>query len=149
MDKYQLYTIGFTKKKAETFFNIIQSNGITKVIDVRLNNASQLAGFSKKDDLKYFLQALCGCQYIHLPLWAPTAEIFHGYRKTKQISWSALKIQFNALLDNRNAHRLISSPAELHKACLLCSEPTPERCHRRLVAEFLKQHFDDIEIWHL
>ena len=149
MNMYQLYTIGFTQKKAETFFNMLTINGIKKVIDVRLKNASQLAGFSKKDDLKYFLQVICGCQYIHLPQWAPTAEIFHGYRKSKQISWSDLKSQFSVLLESRSAHRLISSPVELHKACLLCSEPTPERCHRRLVAEYLKKHFDDIEICHL
>ncbi|MCK4468013.1 MAG: DUF488 domain-containing protein [Desulfobacterales bacterium] len=142
-----LFTIGFTKKNAETFFGKLGKAGVEKIIDIRLNNVSQLAGFAKKDDLIYFLKKICGCNYMHEPLLAPTKEILDGYKK-KEIDWPEYQKRFNDLLKTRKAHTLVSS-SELHMACLLCSEPTPDKCHRRLVAEYLKSHFDNIEIQHL
>lgn len=147
MNKINLFTIGFTKKNAETFFGKLGKAGVEKIIDIRLNNVSQLAGFAKKDDLIYFLKKICDCNYMHEPLLAPTKEILDGYKK-KEIGWPEYQKRFNDLLKTRKAHTLVSS-SELHKACLLCSEPTPDKCHRRLVAEYLKNHFDNIEIQHL
>ena len=147
MNKINLFTIGFTKKNAETFFGKLGKAGVEKIIDIRLNNVSQLAGFAKKDDLIYFLRKICDCDYKHEPLLAPTKEILDGYKK-KELGWPEYQKQFNDLLKTRKAHTLVSS-SELHMACLLCSEPTPDKCHRRLVAEYLKKHFDNIEINHL
>ena len=147
MNKIELFTIGFTKKNAETFFRKLEKAGVKKIIDIRLNNVSQLAGFAKKDDLIYFLKELCRCDYRHEPLLAPTKDILDGYKK-KKIDWSEYEKRFKDLLKARNAHTLVSS-LELHKACLLCSEPTSEKCHRRLVAEYLKSYFKNIQISHL
>lgn len=147
MNKTILFTIGFTKKKAEMFFGKLSDAGVEKLIDIRLNNVSQLAGFAKKNDLIYFLKKICNCDYTHKPLLAPTKEILDGYKK-KVIDWSEYEKRFNDLLKERKAHTLVSS-SELHMACLLCSEPTPEKCHRRLVAEYLKNYFENIEIRHL
>ena len=147
MNKINLFTIGFTKKNAETFFGKLEKAGVEKIIDIRLNNVSQLAGFTKKDDLIYFLNKICECDYRHEPLLAPTKEILDGYKK-KKIGWPEYEKRFNDLLRTRKAHTLLSS-SELQRACLLCSEPTPDKCHRRLVAEYLKNHFDNIEISHL
>jgi len=147
MTRIDLHTIGFTKKTAKTFFGKLEKVGVQRVIDVRLNNASQLAGFSKKNDLIYFLQTICGCGYRHETLLAPTKQILDGYKK-KTIGWTEYQRQFNDLLRVRKAHALVS-PSELHSACLLCSEPTPDKCHRRLVAEYFRDHFDNILITHL
>jgi len=147
MNKINLFTIGFTTKSAETFFGQLAKAGVQKIIDIRLNNASQLAGFSKKNDLIYFLKTICGCGYRHETLLAPTKQILEGYKK-KTISWTEYEKQFNNLLRVRKAHELVSS-SELHRACLLCSEPTPNKCHRRLVSEYFKNHFDNILITHL
>ncbi|HPD60292.1 MAG TPA: DUF488 domain-containing protein [Thermodesulfobacteriota bacterium] len=147
MSKFKLFTVGFTKKNAETFFGTLKRFGIVKLIDIRLNNVSQLAGFTKKDDLVYFLKQICGCDYVHEPFLAPTKEILDAYKK-KEITWPEYEKRFNDLLISRRVNALIS-PSELHMACLLCSEPTPEKCHRRLVAEFFKNSFEDIEIIHL
>jgi uncharacterized protein (DUF488 family) len=147
MTKIDLYTIGFTQKSAEDFFAYLEKARIKRMIDVRLNNASQLAGFTKKSDFIYFLKIICGCGYRHETLLAPTKEILEGYKK-KKIGWAEYEKQFNELMRTRKAHTL-ASPAELHRACLLCSEPTPENCHRRLVAEYMKDHFGNLEIKHL
>ncbi len=143
----KLYTIGFTKKSAELFFEMIKSSNIKKVIDVRLNNVSQLAGFAKRDDLKFFLNEICNCKYEHKPMLAPTQLIFDGYKK-KQITWDDFVQQFNRLLVERKIENTISKE-DLNNACLLCSEAEPQTCHRRLVAEFLKNCFNDVEIIHL
>lgn len=142
-----LCTIGFTKKNAEKFFAILKKNSVKRVIDIRLNNVSQLAGFAKKDDLIYFLRELCGCDYRHIPLLAPTKDILDNYKK-KQISWADYELQFKKLMENRKIEGLISLE-ELNGACLLCSEPTAEKCHRRLVAEYLKNNLSNIVIKHL
>lgn len=147
MDKNNLYTIGFTKKRAEEFFNRLIKNNIKSVIDVRLNNVSQLAGFAKKNDLIYFLKKLCNCNYKHIPLWAPTKEILNDYKK-KIIDWSTYEVRFNKLINDRKIEGLISKE-ELNKACLLCSEPAADKCHRRLVAEYLQDKFGHIHIEHL
>jgi uncharacterized protein (DUF488 family) len=147
MNKIKLFTIGFTKKNAEAFFGRLKKSGVGKLIDIRLNNVSQLAGFTKKDDLIYFLKKICDCDYAHKPLLAPTKEILDAYKK-KEIAWPEYEKRFTDLLIARKAPTLLSS-SELHMACLLCSEPTPNKCHRRLVAEFFKNYFDDIEIIHL
>lgn len=143
----KIYTIGFTKKSAKFFFTKLRDAGITKVIDVRLNNVSQLAGFAKRDDLIFFLSELCACEYIHLPEWAPTKEILDSYKK-KKIDWSEYVFSFSKLIDERKIEKKFSAE-ELNNACLLCSESTPEQCHRRLVAEYLKEKFDNIELYHL
>jgi len=147
MNKIKLFTIGFTKKNAETFFGKLTKSGVEKLIDIRLNNVSQLAGFTKKDDLIYFLKKICNCDYAHKPLLAPTKEILGAYKK-KEITWPEYEKRFKDLLIARKAHTLLSS-SELHMACLLCSEPTPDKCHRRLVAEFFNNFFKEIEVIHL
>ncbi len=147
MKQAKLFTIGFTKKSAETFFTRLRTAGVKRLIDVRLNNISQLAGFAKRDDLAYFLKVICDCKYRHEPLLAPTKEILDGYKK-KQMDWEEYETRFVKLLEERQAHRLVTS-GELKEACLLCSEPTPGKCHRRLVAEFFTQNFGDLEVYHL
>jgi len=143
----RLYTIGFTKTTAEAFFTRLKTAGVKRVIDVRLNNVSQLAGFAKRDDLAYFLKAICDCDYVHRPELAPTQEILDDYRE-KKIDWAEYARRFSALLVDRAVENTIS-PDELANACLLCSEPTAENCHRRLVAEYFQERFPEIEIMHL
>ena len=147
MDTIKIFTIGFTKKSAEEFFTRLRNAGVKQLIDVRLNNVSQLAGFAKRDDLAYFLKALCACDYRHEPLLAPTKEILDGYKK-KEMDWKGYEQRFGKLLEERQTHRLVT-PDELQKSCLLCSEPAPDKCHRRLVAEYFRDHFDNILIKHL
>ena len=147
MPKTNLYTIGFTKKSAKAFFSKIRNAGVTKLIDIRLNNVSQLAGFAKRDDLIFFLKELCDCDYRHMPDFAPTKEILDAYKK-KQIDWDEYVQRFSKLIKERKIEKKISIE-ELNNACFLCSEPTPEKCHRRLVSEYLKDQFGNIEIKHL
>ena len=147
MPKNTLYTIGFTKKNAQAFFSKLQNAGVTKLIDIRLNNVSQLAGFAKQDDLIFFLRKLCDCDYKHMPIFAPTKEILDAYKK-KQIDWNEYVRRFSRLIKERTIEKRITAE-ELNNSCLLCSEPTPEQCHRRLVAEYFKEQFGDIEIKHL
>ena len=144
----KLFTIGFTKKSAETFFTRLQKAGVRRLVDVRLNNVSQLAGFTKKEDLKYFSKAICGIDYVHLPELAPTAEILDPYKKQKNGDWALYERQFLDLMRSRRIEE--SVPREiLDGACLLCSEGKPDHCHRRLVAEYLKEKWPDIEIEHI
>jgi uncharacterized protein (DUF488 family) len=144
----KLFTIGFTKKSAETFFTRLQKAGVRRLVDVRLNNVSQLAGFTKKEDLKYFTKAICGIDYVHLPELAPTAEILDPYKKQKNGDWALYERQFLDLMRSRRIEE--SVPREiLDGACLLCSEGKPDHCHRRLVAEYLKEKWPDIEIEHI
>ncbi len=143
----KVFTIGFTKTSAESFFNRLRKAGVKKVVDVRLNNVSQLAGFAKKDDLRYFLKAICDIDYIHEPDFAPTQEMLDAYKKDDG-DWSDYERQFLALIQYRHIEQ--SMPREsLDLACLLCSEDTPEHCHRRLVAEYLKEKWGEVEIVHL
>lgn len=142
-----LFTIGFTGKSAEQFFTLLQNAGVRLLIDTRLNNVSQLAGFTKRKDLEFFLRAIGGIGYVHDTELAPTADILDPYKK-KRMTWDEYEQRFNALLAGRAIvdHR---TPADFDRACLLCSEPTPEHCHRRLVGEYLKRAWPEVEIQHL
>jgi uncharacterized protein (DUF488 family) len=149
MDKLiNLFTIGFTQKKAEQFFELLIKAGIKRVIDTRLNNASQLAGFSKNKDLEYFLRKIGGIEYIHILDLAPTKDILDDYKK-KQINWTTYEDKFNQLMTKRQIEKKIS-PDILDEACLLCSEALSHHCHRRLVAEYLQNQLKtSIKIHHL
>ena len=136
----KIYTIGFTQKKAEQFFSFLRSEDIKTLIDVRLNNISQLAGFSKRDDLTFFLKELCNINYEHAPELAPTKDILSAYKK-KEITWNSYEDKFLNLMAKRNIEKTIS-PALLDNGCLLCSEHEPHFCHRRLVVEYLNMHSD-------
>lgn len=143
----KLYTIGFTKKSAEQFFGLLGKAEVRRVIDIRLNNTSQLAGFAKRDDLRYFLKTICDIDYQHRPELAPTKEILDGFKKGGG-DWDRYQKDFLALLAERRIEHHIPV-AILDRACLLCSEPTPEHCHRRLVAEYLQAHRPSLRIVHL
>jgi uncharacterized protein (DUF488 family) len=143
----KLFTIGFTHKTAETFFSTLIRAGVRRVIDIRLNNTSQLAGFAKKDDLCYFLKAIGDMDYIHRPDFAPTQEILDGYKKKKG-DWAAYELEFKGLLEERKPEAHVTGEI-LDLGCLLCSEPKPDRCHRRLVAERLRDKLGNMEICHL
>jgi uncharacterized protein (DUF488 family) len=143
----RIFTIGFTKKSAESFFSLLTNSGAKRMVDVRLNNISQLAGFAKKDDLKYFLRAICGMDYLHLPELAPTQQMLDAYKKEKG-DWAAYEVQFLDLMRSREVEKSISKDV-LSDACLLCSEDKPQHCHRRLVAEYLRDKWEDVEIVHL
>ena len=142
-----LFTIGFTKKSAKDFFEILKQSGVKRIIDTRLNNVSQLAGFTKKTDLEYFLQQLCNIEYVHLLELAPTKNILDAYKKNGG-DWQTYEKQFLQLITERQIEQKVS-PDLLDGGCLLCSEPTPHHCHRRLVAEYLSQKLGTIKIHHL
>jgi uncharacterized protein (DUF488 family) len=143
----RLFTIGFTKKSAERFFEVLRKSGAKRVVDVRLNNSSQLAAFTKKQDIAYFLRHICGMDYVHLPLLAPSEQLFDGYKKQGG-SWETYEKEFLALLRERRVEEEV--PRDLIvDSCLLCSEESPDHCHRRLVAEYLRQAWDNVEIVHL
>jgi uncharacterized protein (DUF488 family) len=143
----KLFTIGFTKKSAETFFSSLTAAGVKRLVDVRLNNVSQLAGFAKTNDLRYFTRVICKIDYLHLPALAPTADILDAFKKAKTADWSQYEQQF---LDLMKSRQIENTPRELlEDACLLCSEEKPHHCHRRLVAEYLRQHWGDVEIEHI
>ena len=134
----RVFTMGFTKKNAELFFKKIEDNKIQILIDVRLNNHSQLAGFTKEKDLTYFLKKICFCEYIHMVEYAPTKEILDDYKKGK-IDWAGYKESFLQLSGRRHIEEtFVKNFSKYDRVLLLCSEPTPENCHRRLVAEYLK-----------
>lgn len=147
IEPLKLYTIGFTKTSAEHFFTRLQKAKVRRVVDVRLHNVSQLAGFSKKDDLRYFLQAICGSDYVHRPELAPTDEILEIY-KANRADWPAYERRFLGLMTSRRVEAAFE-PESLDGACLLCSEDTAHRCHRRLVAEYLRTKWGDVDIVHL
>jgi uncharacterized protein (DUF488 family) len=146
----KIYTIGFTQKTAEEFFGLLRDNGVRILVDIRLKPHGQLAGFAKQGDLPYFLRELAGgCGYVHLPELAPTKDILKEYRGGGT-EWADYERRFEALMDERGI------PATLDRGlfeggacCLLCSEATPEQCHRRLVAERLRAHWPGVEIVHL
>lgn len=155
----KLYTIGFTKKSAQTFFDLLRESGAKRLVDVRLHNSSQLARFAHANDLPYFLQRICGMKYLHAPDLAPTKALLDGYRDGS-IDWETYERDFLALLDERRifaegirptgGSRIIKKlKATVADSCLLCSEHEPDHCHRRLVAEYFKRHWGDVEIEHL
>lgn len=148
--KITIFTIGFAKKSAKEFFETLIKVGIHKLIDIRLNNMSQLAGYTKKDDLEYFLKAIGNIEYLHLVQFAPTKELLDNYRK-KKISWEQYEAQYLNLLKEREVEKFFK-PIEFDKSCLLCSEPKPDKCHRRLAAEYLQntwRNLYNVYIYHL
>jgi uncharacterized protein (DUF488 family) len=144
----EIYTIGFTKRSAASFFGALKAAGVKRLIDVRLNNSSQLAGFTKRDDLAYFLREVCAADYCHESLLAPTQEMLDAYKKNKG-SWEEYERRFLALMAARRIEEGISRDLFAVPTVLLCSEATPEHCHRQLVAEYLRDHWGALEIVHL
>ena len=143
----KINTIGFTKKSAARFFELIMSSGAKRIVDVRLNNASQLAGFAKRDDLRFFLREICGVDYVHLPELAPTKTMLDEYRKVHK-DWNRYEREFLALMQERGIEGSLSKDV-LADGCLLCSEDKPHNCHRRLVAEYLQERWGAVEVSHL
>jgi uncharacterized protein (DUF488 family) len=143
----RLYTIGFTKKSAAQFFDTLRDAGVKRVVDVRLNNVSQLAGFTKKQDLAYFLEKIDAAGYLHAPLLAPTQHLLDSYKK-HGARWSEYEHGFLKLMKDRRIE--ITWASEIRESdCLLCSEEKPDHCHRRLVAEYLAAQLGGIEVQHL
>ena len=144
----EIYSIGFTQKSASQFFGALKAHGIERLLDVRLNNTSQLAAFAKQADLAYFLREICSAAYEHEPLLAPTQEMLDAYKRHKG-GWEAYKDAFLALMRSRNIESALDKESFARKTVLLCSEPTAEHCHRRLVLEYLQKHWEGVEIHHL
>jgi uncharacterized protein (DUF488 family) len=142
-----VFTVGFTKKSAAEFFGKLREAGVKRVVDVRLNNVSQLAGFSKRDDLQYFLKEILHIDYVQAPLLAPTQDLLDAYRKSKG-RWEDYERDFLALMKERRIEEKID-PSLLAGGCLLCSEDKPHRCHRRLVVEYLQRHWGNLSITHI
>jgi uncharacterized protein (DUF488 family) len=143
----KVFTIGFTKKSAREFFDKLRRPGILRLLDVRLNNVSQLAGFTKRDDLLFFCEAVLSIGYVHLPQLAPTQSMLDEYKKNGG-DWLDYESKFLALMSERKVEDNIAREL-VDGGCLLCSEATPENCHRRLVAEYLKRKWGDVEIEHI
>ena len=144
----EIYTIGFTQTTAAEFFGKLKQAGIRRLVDVRLNNVSQLAGFAKRDDLRYFLAEICGVEYVHEPLLAPSQEILDAYKKEKG-SWDEYEQRFLQLLAGRHVEVTIKPELFDVPTVLLCSEPTAEHCHRRLVLEYLNSRWGNVRAVHL
>jgi uncharacterized protein (DUF488 family) len=144
----EIYSIGFTQKSASQFFDTLKAHGIERLLDVRLNNTSQLAGFAKQADLAYFLHEICAASYAHEPLLAPTQDILDAFKKQKG-SWELYEIEFLALMRARKIETRIDKESFSRKTVLLCSEPTAEHCHRRLVLEYLAEQWQSVKIHHL
>ena len=144
----EIYTIGFTKKTAAAFFEPLRQHRIERLIDVRINNTTQLAGFTKQNDLTYFLKELLGADYVYEPLLAPTKELLTAYRKS-MVTWAEYENAFLNLMASRRVEETIRKDLFSRRSVLLCSEATPERCHRRLVVEYLGQAWGGIQALHL
>jgi uncharacterized protein (DUF488 family) len=144
----EIHTIGFTQKSARRFFGAIRASGVRRLIDVRLNNVSQLAGFTKREDLAYFLGELCAADYVHEPMLAPTDDLLSAYRKNG-MPWVEYERRFLDLMESRRVADRLSRDLFDRPAVLLCSEPTAAHCHRRLVAEYLDAHWGGVSIHHL
>jgi uncharacterized protein (DUF488 family) len=142
----KLFTIGFTQKSAQHFFDLLERNCVKLLIDVRLHPGGQLSGFAKQEDLRYFLQRLIGCDYRHMPILAPEDDFLSQYRKDHD--WETYTRRFEALMDARHIPQLLDRLV-FDNAVLLCSEHKPDRCHRRLVAERLARNWPALEIAHL
>ncbi|MEA2758988.1 MAG: hypothetical protein QOH65_1601 [Methylobacteriaceae bacterium] len=132
-----LTTIGFTQTSAEGFFKRLINANVKTLIDVRLNNTSQLAGFAKAADLSYFLKRIAGIRYMHQPLLAPTESMLRAYKKEKG-DWNVYQGRFMSLMRERQIENRFK-PEMFDGTCLLCSEATPHHCHRRLVCEYLNE----------
>ncbi len=143
----KLFTVGFAGKSAKEFFHKLERSGVRRVVDIRLNNASQLAGFTKKRDLEYFLRAIADINYVHETDLSPTKDILDDYKK-KRIDWNEYENRYRRLIEERQPAKSLK-PEDFDRACLLCSEPTPEHCHRRLAAEYLRDAWGNVIIVHL
>jgi uncharacterized protein (DUF488 family) len=143
----RIYTIGFTGKSAEQFFELLKNAGVRRVLDIRLRNTSQLSAFAKAPDLKYFLRVILGIDYMHLPDLAPSDDLLDGYKKAKG-TWEAYEVGFVALMAHRRVEEKVDRRV-LEDGCLLCSEHKPDHCHRRVVADYLRSKWSDIDIVHL
>lgn len=145
----KVFTIGFTQKNARKFFSLLRDNNVKTVVDIRLNNTSQLAAFAKGDDLKFFLTEFCNIEYIHDTTFAPTEELLKDY-KNKKVSWLDYEKEFDRIMGMRNIKSYIAKNyADKNSICLLCSEALPNQCHRRLVAEIFKDTLHDVQIINL
>lgn len=144
----EIYSIGFTQKSAREFFGTLKAHGVERLLDVRLNNTSQLAGFAKQADLAYFLREICGIVYEHEPLLAPTQDILDAFKKRKG-DWDVYNHAYLSLIRSRKVESVLSKESFLKKTVLLCSEATPEHCHRRLALEYLQRHWEGVELHHL
>ena len=144
----EVYTIGCTQTTAAEFFGKLKQAGVRRIVDVRLSNTSQLAGFAKRDDLEFFLAEICGAEYVHQPFLAPTQEILDAYKKEKE-SWEEYERRFLQLLADRHIETAVSPSLFDVPAALLCSEPTADHCHRRLVLEYLHDEWGDVQAIHL
>ena len=146
----EICTIGFTKPhSAASFFGALREEGVRRLLDVRLNNSSQLAGFAKRDDLEFFLKEICDAEYVHEPdLLAPTKALLRGYQN-KELSWSEYEDRFLALMAQRRIEAKLSPDMFSKRTALLCSEHTAERCHRRLIVEYLDRHWGGVIAVHL
>ena len=136
-----IYTAGFAEWTAEQFFGELKQRQVDQLIDVRLNNVSQLAGFAKKKDLEYFLRVICGAEYRHEPLLAPTAEMLKDYR-SKKTSWTEYERLFTLLLAERRVESVLSRQILDGNPVFLCSEHKPDHCHRRLALEYLEERWE-------
>ena len=142
------FTIGFTRKSAEEFFGLLKAAGVRRVLDIRLRNTSHLAGWARKDDLEFFLRELLDVEYRHEVLLSPTPELLDDYLK-RRVSWDEYEPRFRRIMAERRVEETLDRTSFDHPTALLCAEPTPERCHRRLVLEHLRQHWGPIEMVHL
>jgi uncharacterized protein (DUF488 family) len=143
----KLYTIGFAGKSAQKFFELLEQNNVKKIIDTRISNNSQLSGFAKGRDLEFFAKQIGDISYAHELNFAPTKELLGKYRK-KEITWEEYTEEYLNLLDTRNIKQTVDVTG-LHECCLLCSEHSPQKCHRRLLAEYLQAANPDLQIIHL
>jgi uncharacterized protein (DUF488 family) len=143
----RLYTIGFTRKSAEYFFTRLRRAGIRTLVDVRLHNTSQLSGFTKKEDLPFFIKEICKAGYLHLPELAPSEELFQA-RKHENMAWPPYEKRYLNLLRQRAVETALT-PEALDGGCLLCTEDDPRHCHRRLAAEYLQAKWPGVEVVHL
>lgn len=147
MGDIHTFTIGFTKKSAESFFTKLRDAEVSRVVDVRLQNSSQLAGFAKRDDLQFFLKGLHGIDYVYVPELAPTKEILDAYKKHKG-DWAVYETEFLELMERRQIENIVAKEIVDH-GCLLCSEHLPKHCHRRLVVDYLQRRWNGLHVTHL
>jgi uncharacterized protein (DUF488 family) len=144
----EIYSIGFTRRSAESFFEALRRAGIRVLMDVRLRNTSQLSGFAKRDDLAYFLRHLVNTDYVQEPSLAPTEELLRAYR-SRQVSWDEFEVMFRSLMEERRIEEMFNRSLFDRRVCLLCSEFEPTRCHRRLVLDYLNDRWGGVEAIHL
>lgn len=143
----KIFTIGFTGKSASKFFELLENNGVTKIIDTRISNSSQLSGFAKGSDLRYFAKKISNISYEHHLEFAPTKELLGLYR-SKKVTWDEYAVHYVNLIQSRNVTEQIKIE-DYDNCCLLCSEHASDKCHRRLLAEYLQSRYSDIEVIHL